>query len=48
MIISLARPAREEKNLIVTRDVSFATPASFNIASVGVVLILIALYGTYW
>ncbi len=48
VIVSLARPARQEKNLIVTRDVSFATPASFNMASVGVILILIALYGTYW
>jgi SSS family solute:Na+ symporter len=48
VIVSLAVPARREVNLIVTKDVSFATPASFNIASLGVILILIALYATYW
>jgi SSS family solute:Na+ symporter len=48
VVVSLARPARRESNLIVTRDVSYATPASFNIPALGVVLILIALYATYW
>jgi SSS family solute:Na+ symporter len=49
VLVSLARPARgTEENLIVTRDVSFRTPASFNIPSIGVILILIALYATWW
>jgi SSS family solute:Na+ symporter len=49
VLVSLARPARgREENLIVTRDVSFRTPASFNIPSIGVILILIALYATWW
>ena len=46
--VSLMTPQREETNLIVTRDVSFATPPSFNFASLGVILILIALYTTWW
>jgi SSS family solute:Na+ symporter len=46
--VSFLRPDRRERNLIVTRDVSFATPASFNIPALGVVVILIALYATYW
>ncbi|HEY0044126.1 MAG TPA: sodium/sugar symporter [Allosphingosinicella sp.] len=48
VVVSLAVPDKREKNFIVTRDVSFATPASFNMAALGVVLILIALYATYW
>jgi SSS family solute:Na+ symporter len=46
--VSLMTPQRAETNLIVTRDVSFATPPSFNFASLGVILILIALYTTWW
>jgi SSS family solute:Na+ symporter len=49
ILVSLIVPSRKkETNLIVTRDVNFRTPASFNIASLGVILILIALYATYW
>jgi SSS family solute:Na+ symporter len=48
VIVSLLGPRRGETNLIVTKDVSFRTPASFNIASVGVILILIGLYATWW
>jgi SSS family solute:Na+ symporter len=48
VIVSMVRPERRERNFIVTRDVSFATPASFNIPAIGVILILIALYATYW
>ena len=47
--ISLLRPAAQrEVNHIVTGDVSYATKTGFNIASVGVVLILTALYVTWW
>ena len=46
--VSLAAPAKREANLIVTKDVSYATPASFNTASLGVILILVALYATWW
>jgi len=46
--ISLVAPARKEKNVVTMEGVSFATPAVFNIAGVGVILILIALYATWW
>ncbi|RJF90633.1 sodium/sugar symporter [Sphingomonas cavernae] len=48
VIASLARPARAERNLITTEGVSFVTSSSFNIASVGVIAILVALYATWW
>ena len=35
-------------DLVRTDDVSFATPPRFNIAAVGIVAILIALYATFW
>lgn len=48
VIVSLARPARADSNRIVMQGVSFATTKGFNIAGVLVVLILIALYATWW
>lgn len=48
VLLSLAFPARRETNLIVTSDVSFRTPGSFNVLGAGVILVLIALYATWW
>ena len=48
VIVSLARPARADSNRIVMQGVSFATTRGFNVAAVLVVLILIALYATWW
>ena len=48
VIVSLARPARADSNRIVMQGVSFATTRGFNIAGVLVILILIALYATWW
>ncbi len=48
VVASLVRPAGAEANRIRTDDVPFGTPASFNIGSLGVVLILVALYATWW
>jgi SSS family solute:Na+ symporter len=48
VVISLAAPARKEKNVVTMEGVTFATPAVFNIGGVGVILILIALYATWW
>lgn len=48
VIVSLARPARADSNRITMQGVSFGTTTSFNIASVIIVLILIALYVTWW
>jgi SSS family solute:Na+ symporter len=48
VIVSLLRPARAESNLITMRGVSFRTTAGFNIAAGLIVVILIALYATWW
>jgi SSS family solute:Na+ symporter len=48
VVISLVRPAGSEANRIRVDDVSFATTPGFNIGAVGIVLILIALYATWW
>ena len=48
IVVSLLRPHRAERNAITTQGVSYATGTGFNIASVGVVAILTALYATWW
>lgn len=48
VVVSLARPARADSNRITMQGVSFATTTGFNIAGVLVILILIALYATWW
>jgi SSS family solute:Na+ symporter len=48
VIVSLARPARRDANLITMQGVSFRTTAGFNIAAIVIILILIALYATWW
>lgn len=48
VVVSLARPASTGSNRIVMQDVSFGTSKSFNIAGVVIILILIALYATWW
>ncbi|QUD88299.1 sodium/sugar symporter [Phenylobacterium montanum] len=47
--VSLARPASaREVNTVRLDGVSYATSTVFNIAGLGVILILIALYKTFW
>ena len=48
VVVSLARPAARASNLITMEGVSYRTPASFNIGGLGVILVLIALYATWW
>jgi SSS family solute:Na+ symporter len=48
VVVSLVRPAAAASNLIRMDGVSYRTPPSFNIAALGVILILIALYATWW
>lgn len=48
VIISLTVKGRGDANRISMQGVSFATPSIFNMAGVGVILILIALYATWW
>jgi SSS family solute:Na+ symporter len=46
--VSLATPQREGADTIDTRDVRYRTSAGFNVGALGVILILIALYATWW
>ena len=48
VLVSLVRPSPKASNLITMEGVSYKTPASFNIGAAGVIVILIALYATYW
>ncbi len=48
VIVSLVRPARVERNVVTMEGVSFATPMVFNVGGAGVILILVALYWTWW
>jgi solute:Na+ symporter, SSS family len=48
IIVSLVSPAQRAKNTITLQGVDYSTSGVFNIASVGVIIILIALYATWW
>jgi SSS family solute:Na+ symporter len=48
VIVSLATPSGAGRDRIQGDGVSFATSPSFNVAAVGVVAILIALYALFW
>lgn len=48
VVISLALPGRGDANRVKMEGVSFGTTPIFNIAGIGVILILIALYATWW
>ena len=48
MAISLLVKGRGDANRVTMEGVSFRTTTAFNIGGVGVVLILIALYATWW
>ncbi|MCX8476571.1 MAG: sodium/solute symporter [Sphingomonas sp.] len=48
MVVSLVVRGRGDANRVTMEGVTFRTPAVFNVAGVGVILILIALYATWW
>ena len=48
VVVSLASKASGDSDRIKTDDVSYATSTSFNIASVAVIAILVALYASFW
>ena len=48
VLVSLATPERPAADTIDTRNVRYATRTGFNAGALGVVLILVALYATYW
>ena len=47
-LVSLVTPSRPGADTIETAGVGYATRASFNVGALGVVLILVALYATWW
>ncbi|GFE85714.1 sodium/sugar symporter [Steroidobacter agaridevorans] len=48
VVFSLWQPTEASKSQVNTTDVSYKTSASFNMCSLGVVLILTALYTVWW
>lgn len=48
VIVSLLRPASQDGNRIDVRSIDYRTSRGFNIAAVGIVLVLAALYVTWW
>ncbi|MBV9528853.1 sodium/sugar symporter [Sphingomonas sp.] len=48
VVVSLATRQRPDADTIDTADVRYRTSAGFNAGAVGVVLVLIALYATWW
>jgi SSS family solute:Na+ symporter len=48
IVFSLAKPVPDNVNHIQTTGVGFSTTKSYNIGAVGVVLILIAFYSSWW
>jgi len=48
IIVSLVAPQKKEVNVVSLEDVSYKTTTGFNIAGLGVIVILIALYAIWW
>lgn len=47
-LTAIATGNKEQPNAIDVKDVSFNTTQGFNVAALGVVVILIAIYATWW
>ena len=48
IVVSLGKPGAANANRIEVSGVSYATSNGFNIASIGVIMVLIALYVSWW
>jgi SSS family solute:Na+ symporter len=48
VVVSLVTPQRPGTDTIDTTDVRYKTSAGFNVGALAVILILIALYATWW
>ena len=48
VVVSLTVPTRRDADTIETHDVGYTTCAGFNIGALAVILILVALYATWW
>jgi len=47
-IVALVTTATGDRDRIQTRDVSYRTTPSFNVASIAILAVLVALYATFW
>ncbi len=48
VVLSLLVKSRADANRVTVQGIDFRTTTGFNVASLGIVLILIALYATWW
>jgi SSS family solute:Na+ symporter len=48
VLVSLVAPQKKVVNVVSLEGVSYKTTSGFNIAGLGVILILVALYATWW
>ena len=48
IIVSLVAPQKKEVNVVSLEGVSYKTTTGFNIAGLGVIVILIVLYALWW
>jgi solute:Na+ symporter, SSS family len=48
VIVSLLKPDTDQDSSVSLNDTTFKTSGNFNIAALGVVIILVALYATWW
>jgi SSS family solute:Na+ symporter len=48
VVVSLLKPVDRATNTIETGGMSYATTMGWNIGALGVVMILAALYSTWW
>jgi SSS family solute:Na+ symporter len=48
VLVSLATPQRPGTDTIDTANVRYKTSTGFNVGALGVILILVALYATWW
>jgi solute:Na+ symporter, SSS family len=48
IVVSLGTPGRPGADTIDTSNVRYKTSAGFNVGALGVILILVALYATWW
>jgi solute:Na+ symporter, SSS family len=48
VVVSLVAKGRGDANRVSMEGVNFRTPPIFNVAGIGVILVLIALYATWW
>ncbi|WP_372760447.1 sodium/sugar symporter [Pseudoalteromonas sp.] len=48
VIVSLVKPDTDQDSSVSLNDINFNTSGNFNIAALGIVIILVALYTTWW